>query len=226
MKIQEDNIEDFFFLKIEGQLQEPLVKKLNLFLEKNDKFLLEEKLWDRAHFRDIELEEYPYKNTLIKKKGIGWSGKLFFYLLITVGLGLVVSSNQHNHKQLPVKHDLGSIIKQKNQNGYRLQHEDLTQKEVTKKEIVNSVSVLKLKDNTTTIVRKKEKNISSVLLPKRNFNLLIQNNSLIFIEKIEKLNNSKRKRTKKQIKKAKRKQRNKIMMKGDVKAVPNNNVGF
>ncbi|MFT6501948.1 MAG: hypothetical protein ACJASQ_002073 [Crocinitomicaceae bacterium] len=88
-QINKENIDQWLFNNMEGDLSSAEIKELNDYLELNPAMLSAQDLWNEAHFKAIEIEEYPRLKAIQKGRSPWWK-KAWFFFTITMLTGLLV----------------------------------------------------------------------------------------------------------------------------------------
>lgn len=83
--ITKENIDQWMFQNIEGELSEAEVEQLHSFLVSNPTISEEAYSWGEAHMRDIEIEEFKKIDTIIREKRFVWRDRHTFFLGLLLG---------------------------------------------------------------------------------------------------------------------------------------------
>jgi hypothetical protein len=88
-QINKENIDQWLFNNMEGDLSSAEIKELNDYLQLNPAMGSAQELWNEANFKAIEIEEYPRLKAIQKGRGPWWR-KAWFFFTITLLTGLLV----------------------------------------------------------------------------------------------------------------------------------------
>ena len=69
-QINKENIDQWLFNNMEGDLSSAEIKELNDYLELNPAMGSAQELWNEANFKAIEIEEYPRLKAIQKGRGL------------------------------------------------------------------------------------------------------------------------------------------------------------
>lgn len=85
MSINKENIDQWMFQNVEGELTPEQAEQLSTFIITNSQFENDFDEWNNAHFKDIQIEEYKNVDSILKKKRFVWQNKYTFILGLLIG---------------------------------------------------------------------------------------------------------------------------------------------
>jgi len=121
-QINKGNIDQWMFRSVENDLSVSEAEALLAHLSVNAEVGFEQDLWSNANVREIEIEDFPALDSILKEEKGGTNRfiPLLFIFLISTGLGLFVMGNQQQVLLLPDLYSSINIIETSNTQGIEL----------------------------------------------------------------------------------------------------------
>lgn len=111
--ITKENIDQWMFQNVEGELSSEMANELSAFIITNPSLEADFNAWNNANFRGIEIEQFKKIDSIVKKKKFIWRSRYTFLLGLFIGamvwIPFAFKGGSKNHNRI-MKIDEKSIF--------------------------------------------------------------------------------------------------------------------
>ena len=142
MKITKENMDQWMFKSVEGELTSEQSEQLSSFVVMDPYVEIEFENWQEAHLRDIQIEEYKNLEAILKKRSFYWKNRYTFFLGLLIGIFAWLPFAFKSEKNTNTEKTKSSTIKVEEKEVVKRKKDLVLEKRDTKVPLLNDVVLL------------------------------------------------------------------------------------